>query len=164
MMLRKATSNEFALVWMRRRKARTLVLLSCVLLWVLPRDAADVTFVNAAKRTARMAMGCSALAKGQGEEDGSRAEDVKMTLEEEFRTGVSLEEEFKRVKEARERGEDIPREPGLEPRSDVEVFLNKAQDVGRQLVEPITKARLDGVMLFWVVVIGLIVLSWLIQL
>ncbi|CAE7602507.1 unnamed protein product [Symbiodinium sp. CCMP2592] len=46
-----------------------------------------------------------------------------MVLEEEFKRGETLEHEFQRVLEARAKGSDIKREPGLEAKSDFEIAV-----------------------------------------
>eukprot|EP00401_Gymnodinium_catenatum_P054419 CAMPEP_0117525180 /NCGR_PEP_ID=MMETSP0784-20121206/35634_1 /TAXON_ID=39447 /ORGANISM="" /LENGTH=188 /DNA_ID=CAMNT_0005321363 /DNA_START=161 /DNA_END=724 /DNA_ORIENTATION=+ len=86
----------------------------------------------------------------------------RMTLEEEFRTGTTLETEFARVVEARKKGVDIRREPGIEPKSDIEIAFNSFR---RQATTFVGDLRFDSApTVFWALLIGLIVAAWAIQL
>ncbi|CAE7622987.1 unnamed protein product, partial [Symbiodinium necroappetens] len=63
----------------------------------------------------------------KGSVGGSGSADAEpeqaMVLEEEFKRGETLEHEFQRVLEARAKGSDIKREPGLEAKSDFEIAV-----------------------------------------
>ncbi|CAK0850276.1 unnamed protein product, partial [Prorocentrum cordatum] len=83
---------------------------------------------------------------------------VKMTLEEEFKRGQSLESEFAQVLEARRLGRDIPRPGAIEAKSDLEVSLKRTW---RQAASSFSRIDFtDGPTLFWSTLIGLIVMSW----
>jgi len=78
------------------------------------------------------------------------------------RSGKTLEAELAEVMEARRQGKDIRREPGITTRNDVEIAIRRAWNQFSALLNNIDLT--DGPTLFWVVLIGLIVLSWFVQL
>ncbi|CAK0850275.1 unnamed protein product, partial [Prorocentrum cordatum] len=90
--------------------------------------------------------------------DKDTPQGVKMTLEEEFKRGQSLESEFAQVLEARRLGRDIPRPGAIEAKSDLEVSLKRTW---RQAASSFSRIDFtDGPTLFWSTLIGLIVMSW----
>eukprot|EP00419_Tripos_fusus_P003254 CAMPEP_0172687424 /NCGR_PEP_ID=MMETSP1074-20121228/21671_1 /TAXON_ID=2916 /ORGANISM="Ceratium fusus, Strain PA161109" /LENGTH=140 /DNA_ID=CAMNT_0013506875 /DNA_START=105 /DNA_END=527 /DNA_ORIENTATION=+ len=99
--------------------------------------------------TARLSSGDSG---GKGEE----------YLEEELRSGKTLEAELAEVIEARRQGKDVRREPGIEARNDAEIAIRKAWDQFSSFLNRVDLT--NGPTLFWAVLIGLVVLSWLVQL
>merc|ERR1719367_2383923 len=101
-------------------------------------------------------------AASQNPGDGEGPGPIKMTLEEEFRTGKTLEAEFAEVLDARGRGADIKREAPIRAQNDMEVMGRRAW---RQVSD--FASRIDfsnGPTLFWALLIGLIVVSWILPL
>jgi len=83
-------------------------------------------------------------------------------LEEELRSGTTLEVELAEVIEARRQGKDIRREPGISARNEMEIAIRGAWDQFSAFLNKIDLT--NGPTLFWTVLIGLIVLSWLVKL
>eukprot|EP00440_Ansanella_granifera_P042150 gb/GFBE01045692.1/.p1 GENE.gb/GFBE01045692.1/~~gb/GFBE01045692.1/.p1 ORF type:complete len:147 (+),score=34.45 gb/GFBE01045692.1/:1-441(+) len=122
------------------------------LLWTGP------AFVGPA--SSRRAIRTVAAAKAGGSDSGGS--EASMTLEEEFRRGETLEQEFQKIIEARKRGADIKREPGLEAKSDLEIGARRALQSASNFASGLDLR--SGVTWFWIVVIGLIVVAWVSQL
>eukprot|EP00413_Alexandrium_margalefii_P047940 CAMPEP_0204585230 /NCGR_PEP_ID=MMETSP0661-20131031/46799_1 /ASSEMBLY_ACC=CAM_ASM_000606 /TAXON_ID=109239 /ORGANISM="Alexandrium margalefi, Strain AMGDE01CS-322" /LENGTH=174 /DNA_ID=CAMNT_0051594761 /DNA_START=35 /DNA_END=559 /DNA_ORIENTATION=- len=147
-----------------RRSPRCGAALVALALALIELTGLRATFVGGARqlvlaglpRTRR----CASRAGGGSSDDKDRL--GEMTLEEEFRTGRTLESEFSQVLEARRRGKDIRREPGIDVKSDLEVNARRAW---RQATEAVSGVDLsNGPTLFWALMIGLIVVAWLLPL
>mmetsp|Transcript_52605 Transcript_52605/g.118492 ORF Transcript_52605/g.118492 Transcript_52605/m.118492 type:complete len:164 (-) Transcript_52605:85-576(-) len=103
-----------------------------------------------------------AAASGKGPSDKDPPGVGEMTLEEEYKSGKTLEAELAEVMEARSRGSDIRREPAIEAKNDMAVA---AQGALRQVQDTVSGVNLkDGPTLFWAVLIGLVILGWLLPL
>uniref|UniRef100_A0A7S1W0E5 Uncharacterized protein n=1 Tax=Alexandrium catenella TaxID=2925 RepID=A0A7S1W0E5_ALECA len=105
---------------------------------------------------------CAARSGGTSSDDKERPREGEMTLEEEFRTGKTLEAEFSQVLEARRRGKDIGREPGTDAKSDLEINARKAWRQASDVASGVDFS--DGPTLFWALLLGLIALAWLLPL
>eukprot|EP00435_Cladocopium_sp_Y103_P000909 s4528_g1.t1 len=99
----------------------------------------------------RRSHGLAIQAKGSGEPEN---EAPAMILDEEFRRGETLESEFRRVLEARKRGTDIKRDPGLKEKNEFEVVMRRAQDAASAIDFG------NAVTWFWLLLISLIVVAW----